>query len=199
VVTDDDAPVAKVHELIQRTEILECLHRYARGMDRHDRELARSAYHDDAIDVHGSVAFTVDDFLDWAFAYHAQQSHHQHYLMNPTIEVSGDTAHAETYYLFVGRYPDRDTPLTMVGGRYVDRLDRRDGRWAIAKRVCTAEWRTTPSSHLPDRGEAAVVPPVIVSQDRDDVSYVRPLAVRLATRPASLEDDIEPRTEGTRP
>ena len=199
MVTTSEADLTKIHELIERTEILDCLHRYARGMDRHDRELARSAYHDDAIDVHGSIAFTVDDFLDWAFAYHTQQSHHQHYLMNPAIEVSGDTAHAETYYLFVGRYPDRDTPLTMVGGRYVDRLDRRDGRWAIANRVCTAEWRTTPSSHLPDRGEPAVVPPIIVSQDRDDVSYVRPLAVRLTAGPASLDHDIRPRTEGTRP
>jgi hypothetical protein len=196
VVTPTDLDLAKVRELVDRSDILECLHRYARGMDRHDRELARSAYHDDAIDVHGSLAFVVDDFLDWAFAYHAEQLHHQHFLMNPTIEVSGDTAHAETYYLFVGRYPDRDTPLTMVGGRYVDRLDRRDGRWAIAKRVCTAEWRTTPSSHLPDRGTPAVVPAIVVSQDRDDVSYVRPLAVSLA--PATSPDDDEP-TEGSAP
>ena len=120
----------------------------------------------------------MDDFLDWAFAYHAEQLHHQHYLMNPTIEVNGDVAHAETYYLFVGRYPDRDTPLTMVGGRYVDRLDRHADRWAIGRRVCTAEWRTTPSSHLPDRGTPPIVPAIIVSHDRDDVSYMRPLAVR---------------------
>ena len=192
--TNGEAAPARIQELIDRTEILDCLHRYARGMDRHDRELARSAYHDDAIDVHGSVAFAVEDFLDWAFAYHEQQSYHQHFVMNPTIEVSGDVAHAESYYVFVGRYPDRDTPLTMAGGRYVDRLDRRDGRWAIATRVCTAEWRTTPSSRLPDRGIPAVTPPIVVSQHRDDVSYVRPLEVRLVP-PA----DGERQTEGIEP
>jgi hypothetical protein len=171
---------SRIQELLDRQDILDCLHNYARGMDRHDRELVRSAYHDDAIDVHGSVALPVEEFLDWAFDYHATQSHHQHYLLNPTLEVTGDVAHAETYYLFVGRYPDRDTPLTVAGGRYVDRLDRRDGRWAIAQRVCTAEWRTASRSRLPDRGEPAVTPPIVVSQDRDDVSYWRPLEVQLA-------------------
>jgi hypothetical protein len=170
---------SRMRDLLDRDEILQCLHRYTRGMDRHDRDLARSAYHDDAIDVHGSRAFALDDFLDWAFAYHAEQSHHQHYLMNPTIEVRGDTAHAGTYYLFVGRYADPERPLTVAGGRYVDRLERRDGRWAIAKRVCTAEWRTAPRSRVPDRGTPEVTPPVVVSQERDDVSYARPLDVRL--------------------
>ena len=42
-------------------------------MDRLDRELARSAYHDDAIDEHGGFVGPVDGFLDWAFAYHAGQ------------------------------------------------------------------------------------------------------------------------------
>jgi hypothetical protein len=171
---------ARTRVLLDQADVLDVLHRYARGMDRHDRELARSAYHDDAIDVHGSQAFGVDDFLDWAFEYHSDQVHHQHYVMNPTIDVDGDVAHAESYYLFVGRYPDRDTPLTMAGGRYLDRLERRDGKWAIVKRVCTAEWRSIAPSKLPDKGTPAVVPPVVVSHDRDDVSYARPLAVELA-------------------
>ncbi len=141
--------------------------------------MVRSAYHENAIDVHGSKAFTVEDFIDWAFAYHEQQSHHQHYLTNVTIEVDGDTAHTETYYLFVGRYPNPEVPLVVAGGRYVDRLERRDGRWAIATRVCTAEWRTTPESRLPDRGIPAVVPEIVVSQERDDVSYARPLEAQL--------------------
>ena len=176
----DDALAAKMQALIDRNEILDVLNRYSRAMDRQDRELARTVYHDDAIDVHGSHAFGVEDFLDWAFEYHSHQLHHQHFVTNQSIEIDGDTAHAETYYLFVGRYPDRETPLTLAGGRYVDRLERRDGRWAIAKRVCTAEWRTVAPSKLPDKGEPAVFPPVVVSHDRDDVSYARPLAVELA-------------------
>jgi hypothetical protein len=126
---DDTTLASKLQALVDRSEILECLNRYARGMDRHDREMVCSAYHEGSIDVHGSMAFRVGDFIDWAFAYHEQQLHHQHYLTNVTIELDGDVAHAESYYLFVGRYPDRETPLTVAGGRYVDRLERRDGRW----------------------------------------------------------------------
>ena len=180
---DETKLASKLQELVDRTEILECLQRYTRGMDRLDREMVRSVYHDDAIDVHGSIALPVEDFLDWAFAYHAPQLLHQHYITNHTVEVSGDTAHAETYYLFVGRYPEPDAPMTMAGGRYVDRLERRERRWAIAQRVCTADWRTSVPSRVPDRGSPAVVPPIVVSRDADDVSYVRPLAVQLAPSP----------------
>jgi hypothetical protein len=178
--SDDGATLAaQVRELVDRAEIRACLHRYARGMDRHDREMVRSTYHDGAIDVHGSQAFGVEDFIDWALEYHGAQLHHQHYVSNVTIELDGDTAHTESYYLFVGRYADRETPLTVAGGRYVDRFERRDGRWAIATRVCTAEWRTASESKLPDRGTPHIVPQVFVRHDPDDVSYLRPLAVEL--------------------
>jgi hypothetical protein len=179
---DSEALAEKIRVLADRSEILDCLHRYTRGMDRHDRAMVRSVYHDDAIDVHGSQAFPVEEFIDWALAYHAQQLHHQHYIMNVSIDLDGDTAHSECYYLFVGRYPDRATPLTVAGGRYVDRFERKDGRWAISIRVCTAEWRTVSESKLPDRGTPQVVPEPRVSHDTDDVSYVRPLVAELLSR-----------------
>ncbi len=169
----------RVQDLVDRAEILDSLNRYARGMDRHDRKMVRSAYHDGAIDVHGSQAFEVEEFIDWAFAYHEPQLHHQHFISNVTIEVDGDIAHCECYYLFVARYPDRETPLTMAGGRYVDRFERKGGRWAISTRVCTAEWRAAPKSKLPDRGRPRVVPEFQVAQDITDVSYVRPLEAEL--------------------
>ena len=101
-----------------------------RGMDRRDRTLLRSAYHDGAVDDHVGFVGEVDDFIEWAFAYHSTQTRYQHYMLNHTAEVNGDEAHAETYYFFVGT--DREPPnhLTLAGGRYVDRLERRDGRWA---------------------------------------------------------------------
>src|SRR6201996_1243131 len=134
----------ELHQRIDRleahAEIRACVERYARGMDRRDRQILRSAYHDGAIDDHVGFTGEVDEFIDWAFAYHSTQTRYQHYLLNHTADVNGDEAHAETYYLFVGT--DREPPnhLTLSGGRYVDRLERRDGRWAIVDRVCVAEW-----------------------------------------------------------
>jgi SnoaL-like protein len=166
-----------IETLVDRAQILDCLHRYTRGMDRLDRELARSAYHDDAIDDHGGFLANVEDFLDWAFDYHAKQVRHQHYVSNHFVELDGDTAHAETYYTFVGTDRDETKPVEIVGGRYLDRFDRRDGRWAIAARVCVEEWRVLVPSALSARLAAVVGRDV--RRDRDDVSYRRPLTVEL--------------------
>jgi SnoaL-like domain len=171
---------AKVRELADRAEILDCMHRYARGMDRFDRELVRSAYHEDAIDDHAMFVGRVDDFLDWAFAYHAGQTRHQHFLTNHTVELDGDQAHAETYYTFVGTDADLEVPLRVVGGRYVDRLERRAGRWAIRARVCLVEWQTEAVSGLSPAALAFLAGVGTVARDRTDASYDRPLVVRRA-------------------
>lgn len=169
---------AKMRKIIDREEILECLRRYARGMDRQDYDMVRSAYHEDAIDLHGSRAATVNEFLDWVFRYHADQRLHQHYMTNHSVEIDGDTAHSETYYQFVASYPDPERNLFVAGGRYIDRLERRDGRWGIVVRICSAEWQT----ELPmtrRRGLAVdssgLFESLVVARDRTDLSYNRPL------------------------
>jgi hypothetical protein len=40
----------QVKRLTDRAEIYDCMQRYARGIDRQDRALLRSAYHDGAVD-----------------------------------------------------------------------------------------------------------------------------------------------------
>jgi SnoaL-like domain len=167
-------------ELLDRTEILDCIHRYARGMDRLDRELARSAYHDGAIDEHGGFVGPVDGFLDWAFAYHAQQVRHQHYVTNHSVELNGDHAHAETYYVFIGTDRKPEAPLVVVGGRYIDRFERREGRWGIAARVCLVEWASELASGLTPAAVDFIAMIGTVARDRSDTSYQRPLVPKRA-------------------
>ena len=133
---------AALRELLDRQAILDCIHRYTRGMDRHDKELVLSAYHPDAIDDHGLYCGVAKDFVDWACWFHDQnQTLHHHYVTNHSVELDGDTAHAETYWLFVGVNKDGGHPLTMSGGRYIDRFERRNGKWGIAARSCLIEWQ----------------------------------------------------------
>ena len=70
--------------------------------------------------------------------------------------------------------------MTVAGGRYIDRLERRGGRWAIAARVCTAEWETQAQSFLrnPPLGPDVLANGLVMARDRTDVSYDRPLDVR---------------------
>jgi hypothetical protein len=183
--SDDSALAARLQELADRADILDCMHRYARGVDRLDRELTRSAYHDDGIDDHVGFVGPADDLIDWAFAYHASQARHQHYLMNHTVDLDGDTAHAETYYLFVGTDRNPEKPLTIFGGRYVDRLERRDGRWGIVARVNLVEWQTEASSLLTPEWIEFLAGIQTVARDRTDTSYDRPLVVKRAASTGS--------------
>jgi hypothetical protein len=114
--TTDAEIRGQLRQLTDRMEIHDCMQRYARGIDRQDRALLRSAYHDDAVDDHVGFVGPVEDFIDWAFAYHAMQTRYQHYLLNHTADVNGDEAHAETSYLFVGTDRDPANHMTISGG-----------------------------------------------------------------------------------
>lgn len=158
-----------------RQEIMDCLLRYTRGVDRHDRALMLSAYHPDAFDDHGVAEGIAADFVDWAIGWHGEhQTKHQHIITNHTVELDGDTAHGETYYVFWGE--NRQGPPQLSFGRYIDRFEKRDGLWAIAHRVCVnemsamleaakipAEWADKMFSTGPNRRDTA------------DISYRRPL------------------------
>jgi hypothetical protein len=180
-----------VIELQDRQAILDCLMTYSRGVDRLDRELIRSVYHDDAIDDHGMFVGDGEEFADWVIGMHSSTHlSHQHCLFNHFCDLDGDVAHTETYYMFVGMNREGE-PLVMSGGRYIDRFERRDGRWAVAARLCVRDWAPLPER--PDFDDPstltairAVLPTAVrefmaggpkVTRDRHDPSYDRPLKV----------------------
>jgi len=167
----------RLQELLDRQDITECLQRYSRGLDRSDRELAKSAYHPDALDDHQAYIGPGHGLVDWGDGFHHEVwASHQHYLCNCTIELDGDTAHTETYFIVAAR--KRDSFETFLcGGRYIDRLERREGEWKIAARICTSEWV------LEEEVAAKMIPISFpISRDRDDVSYQRPLQVEREQR-----------------
>ena len=179
-----------IQELIDRQAIHDCLMTYSRAVDRLDRELLLSVYHPDAVDDHGVFVGNREEFADWVIAMHTRMHlSQQHCQFNSTCDLQGDTAHTETYYMFVGMNR-KGTPLAMSGGRYIDRLEKRNGRWAIAARVCVRDW--APLAALPEtlaQSSMTVVPldeatkalmraGAQPARDRTDPSYQRPLKAR---------------------
>ncbi len=166
---------AMVREQADRQAILDCLHRYTRGVDRHDRALMLSAYHPDAWDEHGVASGSAVDFVDWAIGWHEQnQTRHQHIVANHTVEFDGDTAHAETYYIFWGI--NRQGPPSLAFGRYVDRFEKRNGKWAIAYRVCINEHVTQGTvPDVPQEWRDAMESTGPNCRSKEDISYRRPL------------------------
>jgi hypothetical protein len=178
---DQKELVASVRQLRDRQEILDLLVRYCRAVDRLDRPLLLSCYHPDAIDDHGIFVGNREAFADWAFGLHREyQTATQHIVTNHSCEIDGDVAHTETYYIFAGMNVG-EPPLTVCGGRYVDRLERREGRWAIAQRMSLLEWQGRPGEVFVQREPVEAAPHGHhSSRDRDDPSYRRPLEVEKA-------------------
>lgn len=169
--------IAAVRELKDRQEISDVLVRYGRGVDRLDRELLRSCYHADATDDHGIFKGARDEFIAWVFPLHMQyQTVTQHKVSNITIDLDGDVAHTECYYMYAGMNRE-GTPLTVCGGRYIDRFERRDGRWAIADRMSLLEWQGTPGEVFVGREKLVDDPEHESRRDGDDPSYRRPLTI----------------------
>ena len=174
--------LARLEQLLNRQDILDCLIRFCRGMDRFDRELFLSAFHADAIVAAGPFVGGPEALYDWASKLHEQgQSATHHNLLNHSCDLDGDVAHTETYYLFVGR--NRDDTNWIAGGRYIDRLERRDGSWKIALRTNAIEWSgMVPTLPIP----FAEVPDIHVngaaSRSKEDPSYRRPLTNKRVKR-----------------
>ena len=101
--------------------------------------------------------------------------------MNHTAEITGDEAHVETYYMFVGTDRDQAKPLIVSGGRYLDRMERRAGRWAIVTRVCLVEWQSEATSLLSPELVEFLDTVQTVARDTSDNSYDRPLVVSRTT------------------
>jgi SnoaL-like domain len=127
-------------------DIYEVLCRYARGVDRGDWELVRSTYHPDAYDDHVGYQGNVDGLIEWLTARFAGVDNSVHFLGNCLVERAdgGDSALVETYFVSSRLRPTTEadkvpaTPEDAIcrqsWGRYVDRFERRDGVWKVARR-----------------------------------------------------------------
>jgi 3-phenylpropionate/cinnamic acid dioxygenase small subunit len=162
--------------------------RYARGVDRGDLDLVLSAFHEDATADHGA-GFTGNAHAAWT----KRLGHDpdpmdrvgigdadirddrlvtgQHHITNHIVNVEpeGDRARSEAYFLAY-YLTDRGGRryLASVGGRYVDRFERRDGEWRISQRISVHDWdrveevvHSFPNSHRWVQGR----------RDRSDASY----------------------------
>ena len=176
-----DAQQKTIDILGARQDMLDCSHRFCRGVNRLDRDILRSAFHADAIDDHGFFLGGVEELLAWIASLYANIRTTQHYVTNQTVELDGDVAHAEQYW-FVANVIEDGAKVMLRGGRYVDRFEKRDGRWAIAERACLIEWNIGSEAANFDADSTAILAETgTIARDRSDLSYQRPLRVR---RPA---------------
>lgn len=129
-----------MNRIEDRFEIQDVLFRYARAVDRLDYDAIAECYFDDAIDVHGGYTGNAAGLVEDIRQRHQTIDSSQHFISNVLIDfVDDDTAKVESYCLcFLRQMPApgaTEQDLAVIRCRYVDRFERRDGRWAIADRV----------------------------------------------------------------
>jgi SnoaL-like domain len=177
-----------------RAAIENVLGLYCRAIDRLDLELLKSVYHADAIDDHGAMCLNGHEFAERIIATIRDLCvYSMHTVTHSVIDVEGDTAAAESYYLgyhtiaadaatvekfFGRRYLEEQGRAGLLdqrheyicGGRYIDVLHKRAGVWRIFRRKMTNEWSVSRPENLVTEG----VPAAFVSpgrRDRQDPVY----------------------------
>lgn len=156
-----------VDELLARAEIERVLMTYCRVVDRGDVELMRSVYHAEGTDAHGSFFGTGWDFAPYIVAKHdavdlvdGVRLIAQHHITNTLFEFAGATCNVESYFLAVQPYqnPGEAPAVGFVGGRYLDRFEHLDGRWAISERRIAIDWSRANMEGADWPGAAAFMP-----------------------------------------
>jgi hypothetical protein len=130
-------------ELADREAIRDCLTRYARANDRCDEALLTSVFWPDAVtEYEGFFTGPVGEYIKISNSSTSQlMEQTAHLLGNMLIEVDGSSAKAESYVLAFHRLPgERHAQDLLLGGRYLDHLEKRDDRWRIQRRTLIADW-----------------------------------------------------------
>ena len=136
-----EAVTKRLENLLEREQIRDCIARLARGEDRRDAELISASYWRDSTTDYGVFVGTFDQYLAWVVPGSPAIPVTQHQLGQSLIELSGDTARVETHVTSYHRIntgtEERDT---VIGGRYLDRMEKRRGEWRIAQRTMLYDW-----------------------------------------------------------
>ncbi|WP_395334894.1 nuclear transport factor 2 family protein [Novosphingobium sp. BL-8H] len=128
-------------ELADREAIRECLYRYARGVDRLDADMVRSAYWPDVVDKHLEFEGNAEEFIAWAFPAMQAMDQTMHLIGNVLIALHGDQADVESYFYGYHRITVDGRKMDVIGaGRYLDRFEKREDEWRIRERLVMTDW-----------------------------------------------------------
>ena len=137
-----------ITEVADRLAIAETLALYCRGIDRCDAEQLAAVFTPDAYLDYGSGAVPIGETIAGLMAGLGTMRLTQHNITNTVMRLDGDTAKAETNCVALHLIPTPEGEIELVvGGRYLDRLVKREGRWQIAERLYVMDWnRTSPAT-----------------------------------------------------
>ena len=132
----------RLQQLLDKQDITELIHAYCNAADRHDHEKLRALYHEDATENHGSFfSGAAMAFIDQMPAIQAPMKILHHNITTVNIAVDGDYAEGEVYVLaFHQAQIDAEIVDLLIGGRYLDRYEKRKDQWKFSHRTIVTDW-----------------------------------------------------------
>jgi hypothetical protein len=138
--TAESGMIPDAEEVANRLAIADVLNLHSRGIDRLDREAIQCAYWQDAEVDYGSYKGSAHVFADLVVgALGETYELTRHCLCNTLIEFRGNTALSETS-VTAGHLLKGAEEEMLFYGRYLDTLEKRDGRWKIFYRQVVMDW-----------------------------------------------------------
>jgi SnoaL-like protein len=131
-----------LQEMLDEHQLRKLVHGYCRAVDRGDVDALRSLYHDGARDHHGAFSAGIaEDFLDQLAAARPHLRSMQHNVTTVNFAIDGEAAEGEVYTIATHTFAagDRDVDV-IVGGRYLDKYEKRGGTWKFVERMIVTDW-----------------------------------------------------------
>lgn len=141
----DAAPVSgAIRPILDKLTLHELVLTYCRAVDRRDLALLATLYHEDAIDDHGGMfCGSARDYIAWLPSMLAHFEATRHDITNALFAIEGDEADGELYTIAYHRTHGPEAREIIVGGRYLDRYQRRGGVWRFLYRSLVFDWKET--------------------------------------------------------
>lgn len=163
----------KLQQLIDKQEITDLVYAYCNASDRHDHDKLRQLYHPDAIDDHGGFFKGLAmAFIDQLPQIQAPMKILHHNVTNINLALDGDYAEGEIYVLAFHQISTDEGPIDlMIGGRYFDKYEKRDGVWKYSERAVVADWANVNEPSTVQLDHPLVQGSHIGRPGREDPSY----------------------------
>lgn len=126
-----------VTQLADKDAIRTLIYTYCRSVDRCDVPLGHAVWHEDGVADYGADYYQGPGkgVIDKICANHLHLLSHSHQVSNVLIELHGEKAGSESYVTGTMRMDRDGRRMAMeVIGRYLDKWEKRDGRWGLVYR-----------------------------------------------------------------
>jgi len=134
---------AELQSLLDKQAVTELIHAYCRAADRHDQDAMRKLYFEDATDDHGGFfKGRAMDFIDKLPEIQKPMKILQHNVTTINLKLEAERGEGEVYVLAFHQAQTEQGTLVdfLVGGRYLDNYEKREGLWKFSARSVLADW-----------------------------------------------------------